>query len=412
MKSDRIDQPKGFVDSNWRSATGTGRGRVSPWVMVAVVLVLAGLGWLAWRTWLAPRPAPKPPAVVVVSTVAVQQGDVPLQVSANGNVTALSTVEVRPQVSSTVRTVHIKEGQTVRPGDLLFSLDTRMDEANLAKAQAQLLRDQADLADARRTLARSQELVQRNFISKSALDTAQAKVDGFAATVRADQAAIEASRVAVSYGAIRATISGRTGVINAFPGSLVLPNSTQPMVIIAQVQPIAVTFTLPERQLGALREALRAGPVQVTALPNDGSKAPVTGKISFVDNTVDPQYGTIRVKAQFDNDEQRLWPGTYANVSAVVQTLKGALSVPPQAVVTGPEGRFVYVVQPDSKVARVPVQVVTTTATAAVVEGVQAGARVVVEGTQNLRPGALVREAPAVGASGAAARPATATAGH
>ncbi|AQV96124.1 efflux transporter periplasmic adaptor subunit [Cupriavidus necator] len=413
MKSDRIDQPKGFVDSNWRSATGTGRGRVSPWVLVAVVLVLAGLGWLAWRTWLAPRPAPKPPAVVVVSTVAVQQGDVPLQVSANGNVTALSTVEVRPQVSSTVRTVHIKEGQTVKPGDLLFSLDTRMDEANLAKAQAQLLRDQADLADARRTLARSQELVQRNFISKSALDTAQAKVDGFAATVRADQAAIEASRVAVSYGAIRATISGRTGVISAFPGSLVLPNSTQPMVIIAQVQPIAVTFTLPERQLGALREALRAGPVQVTALPNDGSKAPVTGKISFVDNTVDPQYGTIRVKAQFDNDEQRLWPGTYANVSAVVQTLKGALSVPPQAVVTGPEGRFVYVVQPDSKVARVPVQVVTTTATAAVVEGVQAGARVVVEGTQNLRPGALVREAPAAGASGAAAaRPATATAGH
>ncbi len=268
---------------------------------------------------------------MVVSTARVQQGDVPLQVTANGNVTALSTVEVRPQVSSTVRTVHIKEGQTVKPGDLLFSLDTRMDEANLAKAQAQLLRDQADQADARRTLARSQELLQRNFISKSAVDTAQAKVDGFAATVRADQAAIDASRVAVSYGAIRATISGRTGVINAFPGSLVLPNSTQPMVIIAQVQPIAVTFSLPERQLGALREALHAGPVQVTALPNDGGKTPVTGRITFVDNTVDPQYGTIRVKAQFDNEEQRLWPGTYANVNAVVQTLKGALSVPPQA---------------------------------------------------------------------------------
>ncbi|WP_316152000.1 efflux RND transporter periplasmic adaptor subunit [Cupriavidus sp. BIC8F] len=412
MKSDRIDQPKGFVDSNWRAATGTGRGRVSPWVMVAVALVIAGLGWFAWRTWFAPKPAPKAPAAMVVSTARVQQGDVPLQVTANGNVTALSTVEVRPQVSSTVRTVHIKEGQTVKPGDLLFSLDTRMDEANLAKAQAQLLRDQADLADARRTLARSQELLQRNFISKSAVDTAQAKVDGFAATVRADQAAIDASRVAVSYGAIRATISGRTGVINAFPGSLVLPNSTQPMVIIAQVQPIAVTFSLPERQLGALREALHAGPVPVTALPNDGSKTPVTGRITFVDNTVDPQYGTIRVKAQFDNEEQRLWPGTYANVNAVVQTLKGALSVPPQAVVTGPEGRFVYVVQPDSKVARVPVQVVTTTAAAAVIEGVQPGARVVVEGTQNLRPGALVREAPAAGASAAAARPAMATAGH
>jgi len=409
MKTDRIDQPRGFVDSNWSAAAGTGRGRVSPWVLLTVVLVLAGFGWFAWRTWLAPKPAPKPPAAVVVTTALVQQGDVPLQVTANGNVTALSTVEVRPQVSSTVRTVHIKEGQTVKPGDLLFSLDTRMDEANLAKARAQLLKDQADLADARRTLARSKELLERNFISRSAVDTAQARVDGFEATVRADQAAIEASRVAISYGSIRATISGRTGVINAFPGSLVLPSGAVPMVSIAQVQPIAVTFSLPERQLAALREALQAGPVQVTAQPNDGSKTPVTGRITFVDNTVDPQYGTIRVKAQFDNDEQRLWPGTYANVSAVVQTLRGALSVPPQAVVTGPEGRFVYVVQPDSKVARVPVQVVSTTAAAAVVEGVQPGARVVVEGTQNLRPGALVREAPAGTASGAAAaRPANA----
>lgn len=412
MKTDRIDQPKGFVDSNWSASTGTGRGRVSPWAVVVTVLVLAGLGWFAWRTWFAPKPVAKGPAPVAVATALVQQGDVPLQFTANGNVTALSTVEVRPQVSSTVRTVHIKEGQTVKPGDLLFSLDTRMDEANLAKAQAQLLRDQADLSDARRNLARSKELLERNFISKSAVDTAQAKVDGFEATIRADQAAIEASRVAVSYGAIRASIGGRTGVINVFPGSMVLPNSTGPMVTIAQIQPIAVTFSLPERQLASLREALRSGPVQVTAQPNDGSKTPVTGKITFIDNTVDPQYGTIRVKAQFDNDEQRLWPGTYANVSAVVQTLKDALSVPPQAVVTGPEGRFVYTVQPDNKVARVPVKMVTTTATSAVIEGVQPGTRVVVEGTQNLRPGTVVREVPRASAASAGPASAPAAQGH
>jgi RND family efflux transporter MFP subunit len=185
------------------------------------------------------------------------------------------------------------------------------------------------------------------------------------------------------------------------------------MVTIAQVQPIAVTFSLPERQLASLRDALRAGPVKVTAQPNDGSKTPVTGKITFIDNTVDPQYGTIRVKAQFDNDEQRLWPGTYANVSAVVQTLKDALSVPPQAVVTGPEGRFVYTVQPDSKVARVPVKLVTTTATSAVIEGVPPGTRVVVEGTQNLRPGALVREvAPTPAAAATPASAPAAAQGH
>ncbi|RZT38426.1 efflux RND transporter periplasmic adaptor subunit [Cupriavidus agavae] len=403
MKSDGIDRPKGFVDGNWSAAASTGRGRTSPWVVAVVVLAVLAAGWFGWKTWLAPKPVAKGPTAAAVTTALVQQGDVPVEVNANGTVTAMQTVEVRPQVSSTVRTVHIKEGQTVKPGDLLFTLDTRMDEANLAKARAQLMRDQADLSDARRNLSRSQELLQRNFISRSAVDTAQARVDGFEATLRADQAAIEASQVAISYGTIRATIGGRTGVINVFPGSLVTPANAVPMVIVAQIAPITVTFTLPERQLAALRDALRAGPVAVTAQPNDGNKAPVTGRITFVDNTVDPQYGSIRVKATFDNAENRLWPGTYANVNATVQTLKGALSVPPQAVVTGPEGRFVYVVQPDSKVARVPVKVVVTTAAAAVVEGVQPGARVVTEGAQNLRPGSPVREAPARGASAPAA---------
>ncbi|TSP09200.1 efflux RND transporter periplasmic adaptor subunit [Cupriavidus campinensis] len=393
MKTDGIDQPKGFVDGNWSASTSTGRGRTSPWIAIVAVIVIAGAGWFGYKTWFAPKPTPKGPVATTVATAIVQQGDVPLEVTANGTVTAMQTVEVRPQVSSTVQAVHIKEGQTVKPGDLLFTLDTRMDEANLAKARAQLMRDQADLADARRTLSRSQELLARNFVSKSAVDTAQAKLDGFEATIRADQAAIEASRVAISYGTIRATIGGRTGVINVFPGSLVTPATVTPMVTVAQISPVTVSFTLPERQLAALREALHAGPVEVTAVPNDGNKAPVTGKITFVDNTVDPQYGSIRVKAMFDNQAQRLWPGTYANVSATVQVLKGALSVPPQAVITGPEGRFVYTVKPDSTVVRVPVTVVATTAAAAVIEGVQPGARVVTEGAQNLRPGALVREA-------------------
>ncbi|MGO4416692.1 efflux RND transporter periplasmic adaptor subunit [Cupriavidus sp. KB_39] len=393
MKTDGIDRPKGFVDGNWSASTSTGRGRTSPWIAIVAVIVIAGAGWFGYKTWFAPKPAAKGPTATAVATAIVQQGDVPLEVTANGTVTAMQTVEVRPQVSSTVQTVHIKEGQTVKPGDLLFSLDTRMDEANLAKARAQLMRDQADLSDARRTLSRSQELLERNFVSKSAVDTAQAKLDGFEATIRADQAAIEASRVAISYGAIRATIGGRTGVINVFPGSLVTPATVTPMVTVAQISPVTVSFTLPERQLAALREALHAGPVEVTAVPNDGNKAPVTGKITFVDNTVDPQYGSIRVKAMFDNQAQRLWPGTYANVSATVQVLRGALSVPPQAVITGPEGRFVYTVGADHTVTRVPVTVVATTAAAAVVEGVQPGARVVTEGAQNLRPGALVREA-------------------
>jgi RND family efflux transporter MFP subunit len=393
MKTKGIDQAKGFVDGNWSPAMGTGKGRISPWLAVLVVLLLAGGGWFGWRTWFVTKAAPKGPVAVTVTTAVAQQGDVPLRMSVNGNVTSLSTVEVRPQVSSTIRTVHIKEGQTVKPGDLLFSLDTRMDEANLAKAQAQLLRDQADLSDAQRTLARNNELLARNFISKSAVDTAQAKVDGFQATIRADQAAIEATRVAVSYGSIRATTSGRTGIINVFPGSLVTPTIAVPMVIVAQIQPIAVTFTLPESQLAALRSALQAGPVGIGAFPNDGNPKEVRGLITFIDNTVDPQFGTIRVKAQFGNEENRLWPGTYTRVDAVVQTLKNALSVPPQAVVTGPEGRFVFVVLPDHTVQAKPVKMLASTAAAAVVDGIEPGARVVVEGAQNLRPGARVKEA-------------------
>ncbi len=255
------------------------------------------------------------------------------------------------------------------------------------------MRDQADLADARRTLSRSQELLERNFVSKSAVDTAQAKLDGFEATIRADQAAIEASRVAISYGAIRATIGGRTGVINVFPGSLVTPATATPMVTVAQISPVTVSFTLPERQLAALREALHAGPVEVTAVPNDGNKALVTGKITFVDNTVDPQYGSIRVKAMFDNQAQRLWPGTYANVSATVQVLKGAPQVPPQAVITGPEGRFVYTVQPDQHRDARAGDRGGHHRRRRRGRGRAPGARVVTEGAQNLRPGALVREA-------------------
>lgn len=413
MKSNGIDQAKGFVESNWSQAMGTGRSRVSPWLILILLLLLGGAGWYGWKTWFAPRPPAKGPAAVAVTIGRSVQGDVPLQISVNGNVTSLSTVEVRPQVSSTVRAVHIREGQNVKPGDLLFSLDTRMDEANLARARAQLLRDQADLADARRALSRSQELLARNFVSQSAVDTARAKVDALEATVRADQAAIEASRVAVSYGEIRATISGRTGVINVFPGSLVLPTAASPMVTIAQIQPIAVTFTLPERQLAALREALRAGPVPITAQPNDGNPEPVQGRITFVDNTVDPQYGTIRVKAQFENEAQRLWPGTYARVEAVVQTLRGVISVPPQAVVTGPEGRFVYAVQADSTVKPLPVKLLASTAEAAVVDGVPANTRVVIEGVQNLRAGTLVREvAPQGGAASGAQAPAAAAGAH
>lgn len=367
-----------------------GKGRRRVWTAIGVLL-LAGAGWWFYQTFFAGGKGAREPAAVAVTIAEAQRKDVRIELTANGTVTALSTVEVRPQVSSVVREVHVREGQMVKPGDLLFTLDTRMDEANLAQARATLTQNQADLADAHRQLARSEDLLTRNFISASAVDTARAKVASLEGLIRANQASIEANRVSVSYGTLRATIAGRTGAVTAFPGSLVQPGGTA-LLTIAQIDPVAVSFTLPERELAALQQAMRSGPVDVSAVPNDGLADTIKGRVTFVDNTVNPQLGTLLLKAQFDNGQQRLWPGTYVNIHISVRTLRDVIAVPPHAVLTGPENRLVYTVDDKHKVHASKVKLVAVTPDAAVVEGIQPGTRVVVEGAQNLRPGMTVRE--------------------
>lgn len=369
-----------------------GKGRRRVWSAIGVLL-LAGAGWWLYQAFFASSKGGREPAAVAVTIAEAQRKDVRIELTANGTVTALSTVEVRPQISSVVRAVHVREGQMVKPGDLLFTLDTRMDEANLAQARATLAQNQADLADARRQLARSEDLLKRNFISASAVDTARAKVANLEGLIRANQASIEANRVSVSYGTLRATIAGRTGAVTAFPGSLVQPGGTA-LLTIAQIDPVAVSFTLPERELAALQQALRSGPVEVSAAPNDGLADTIKGQVTFVDNTVNPQLGTLLLKAQFDNAQQRLWPGTYVNIHISVRTLRDVIVVPPHAVLTGPDNRLVYSVDDQHKVQANKVKLVAVTPEAAVVEGLQPGTRVVVEGAQNLRPGMTVRESP------------------
>lgn len=378
-----------------------GKGRRRVWTAIGALL-LAGAGWWLYQTFFAGGKSAREPAAVAVTIAEAQRKDVRIELTANGTVTALSTVEVRPQISSVVREVHVREGQMVKPGDLLFTLDTRMDEANLAQARATLAQNQADLADARRQLARSEDLLKRNFISASAVDTARAKVANLEGLISANRASIEANRVSVSYGTLRATIAGRTGAVTAFPGSLVQPGGTA-LLTIAQIDPVAVSFTLPERELAALQQALRSGPVDVSAAPNDGLPDTIQGKVTFVDNTVNPQLGTLLLKAQFDNAQQRLWPGTYVNIHISVRTLRDVIVVPPHAVLTGPDNRLVYSVDKDHKVHANKVKLVAVTPEAAVVEGIQPGTRVVVEGAQNLRPGMTVRESPMQPASTPAA---------
>ena len=326
---------------------------------------------------------------VSVTTVPVLQRDVPVEVEATGTVSALSSVDVKPQVANLITQVHVREGQFVRRGELLFTLDARADEANLAKARAQLEKDEAALADARRQAERSRDLLARNFISQGAVDTNQTQVEAAAAVVSADKAAIEAARVALSYSRISAPSAGRIGTVNAFAGSYVQP-SGGPMLTITQLDPIAVSFGLPQRYLADVLPLLRTGSATVLATLPDKRTAPLKGVLQFVDSAIDANSGTVKVKAVFANKEQALWPGAYANVKLTAQVLKDALVLPQAAVIQNPRGKLVYVVEAGNKVAQRPVELVHAAGLDAVVTGVRAGERVVLDGRQNLRPGSTV----------------------
>jgi len=329
-------------------------------------------------------------AAVSVSSVRAEKRDYDVQLEATGTVMPLNSVDVKPQVSSVVTKVHIREGQFVKAGEPLFTLDARADEANVSKARAQMEKDLAALADAQRQLTRSRELLAQNFVSQGAVDTNQALVDAQKAAVNADRAAVEAAKVGLSFSRIVTPSAGRAGAISVFPGSTVQPSSP-PLVTITQLDPIAVAFNLPQRNLGDALQSLRSGGGKVTALlPENGGR--LAGKLQFVDNAVDATSGTVRVKAIFDNKDQRLWPGAFVGVQLAVQTLKDAIVVPQAAIIQTARGKIVYVVETGGKAAVRPVEIVQAAATDAVVTGVQPGERVVVEGRQNLRPGVAVVE--------------------
>lgn len=338
---------------------------------------------------------------VSVTTVRAAQRDVDVVLEATGTVTALNSVDIRPQVSSVITRVHIREGQFVKAGELLFTLDARTDEVNLAKARAQLAKGMAALADAQRQLQRSRDLLAQNFISQGAVDTNQTLVDAQQAVVAADRAAIDAAQVGLSYNRITAPAAGRAGAINVFAGSTVQPGGTA-LVTITQLDPIAVSFSLPQRNLGDALQTLRSGGGKVIAVLPEG-RGTITGKLQFVDNTVDANSGTVRVKAQFSNSNEALWPGSFVGVRLAIQTLKDAVVVPQAAVIQGPRGSVVYTVDADNKAVSRPVEVLYASGPDAVASGVRAGERVVLDGRQNLRPGVSVVEM-AADASGGRAR--------
>lgn len=365
---------------------------------IAGVLIVAVAGWwwsgsgdrAAAKTAKSPAagraPADGMPAALVTLATAERQ-DVPVTVQVNGSVVSLNSVDLRPQVTNTVRAVHVKEGQFVKAGQLLFTLDDRADQANLARASAQQKRDEATLADLERQYKRSQELVSQNFIAKSAMDATLAQLEAQRAAVAADRAAVQSAQVALGYATLRAPIAGRIGAVNIYPGTLVQP--TLSLVTITQLDPIAVSFPVPEANLQDLLAAARGGARIEALVP--GRKEPLTGVLNFVDNTVDPQIGTVRAKAVFDNADQALWPGQFVATRVTVRTLAGATVVPAAALMMLPEGATLYVVDQAGTATRRKVQVLHTFGTKVAVGGLEPGERVVIEGSQNVRPGGKVR---------------------
>lgn len=342
---------------------------------------------------------------VSVTTTVVEKKEVPLIIEATGTIVSNSIVDIRPMVTNTVAKIHVKDGQEVKEGELLFTLDDRNDRANYERLKA--LAD-----DSQKQYLRAKELVAKNFISKAGLETSLANA-------RSTQAAARSAEVQLSFDSIRSPISGRAGIVNVFPGSLVqasnvvttATNSTATssvgaMVTITQLNPINVQFVIPEKDIPILLEnQLDGEPIAVkVTVGGDSSKKVYEGKVLVIDNQVDPSIAAVRVKAQIPNESMTLLPGQFARVSLVASNLKDALTVPSQSIIMNPRGKIVYVVDKDGKAVSKPVKVIYEYQGNAVVSGIEAGDKVVVEGKQNLRPGSKVREAKA---SAAPATPAT-----
>lgn len=330
------------------------------------------------------------PPAVPVTTAAVVQKPMPIEIQVIGSVEPYSSVAIRSQITGQLLTVNFREGDIVQRGQVLFELDRRPLEAALSQAQANLTRDMAQAANAEVQATRFQQLVDRGIAPREQGDTARTSVAALNATVEADRAAVENAKIQLQYATITAPISGRTGALMVHQGNLVRANDQTPLVVINEVAPISVAFTIPESRLADLRRYMSRGSLTVAATPQ-GSDTPASGRITFIDNAVDQSTGTIRVKGTFPNADRQLWPGQFVNVTVRLATETEALVVPSLAVQTGPEGPYVYLVKDDQTVDMRAVTVARVAGSDTVIkDGLAPGDTVVTDGHLRLVPGSKI----------------------
>jgi multidrug efflux system membrane fusion protein len=328
---------------------------------------------------------------VPVTIATVVRKAMPLDISVVGTVEAFSTVAVHAQITGTLTSVGFNEGDDVKAGQVLFTLDRRPLEATLAQVKANLERDLAQAANARTQAGRYETLAQRGLVSGQEVQASTTTAAALDATVAADRAALENATVQLEYATVTAPISGRTGALIVHEGNLVRANDATPLVVINQVAPVNVGFGIPEAQLAAFKRYLAQRSLRVEARPPNDTDPPSTGQIAFVDNAVDQTTGTIRIKGAFPNADRRLWPGQFVNVVVTLTTDAAAVVVPTVAVQAGPQGQFVYIVKADQSVDLRPVTIARTSGADTVIkDGLSPGEIVVTDGQLRLVPGSRI----------------------
>jgi multidrug efflux system membrane fusion protein len=383
---------------NWRGA--------SKLAALTLGLVAAGGAAFVWyrggpETTRAARAAPAR-APVPVSVALASRRDVPIYLTGLGTVQAVLTVGVHSQVDGKLQQVLFTEGQHVKKGDVLATIDPRLFQAALDQARARKAQDQAMLAAAQKDLARFKSLAAKNFETEQNVDTQQAKVDQLIASIDADQAAIESAQTQLEYTNITAPNDGRVGVRLVDPGNIVHASDAGAITTLVQMQPAAVMFTLPARMLDQVREAMARGKVQVTAFDQDNREPLGTGTLVTVDNAIDQASATIRLKALFPNTDERLWPGEFVNARLLLDTRMSAVAMPSAAIQRGPQGLFAWIIGANDTAAARPIEIGATSGDLTIVtSGINDGDRVVTDGQYKLQPNAPVSfTAPPTAAAG------------
>lgn len=348
------------------------------------------------------RPPPKPPAPVTVAYAS--EKNVPVQLTAIGNVEAIATIQVKSQVGGVLHKVHFQEGRDVARGALLFTVDPRPYEAQVKQAEANLARAKAQLTYAVEQAGRYGELFKKGYVAREQEEQYRTNATALAAVVDADKAALDNARLQLQYCYIYAPLTGRTGNLNVNEGNLIKANADTAMIVIKQLRPIYVTFSLPEQSLEEVKKYLAQGKIAVEAFVSRDDRLPARGELTFVDNNVDAATGTIKLKGTFPNMNQKLWPGQFVRVLLTLTTRPNALLVPTSAIQTGQNGQFVFVVKSDNTVESRPVVTGPTINEETVIDrGLNPGATVVTDGQVRLIPGAKVeirKPAPEAGKKG------------